>query len=247
MGKAAGQASGIWVSGYDISGSLNKASPGMGRDLTDVSCFQDDGKKWRPHFQRDSLAVSGFFESGADLIDEILGTLQFTEVNVAALIGGTAFGSVAYGATLFLNDYKLTSPTDGAVVLDAMFQPGGASDGILDQGIILLPKGTIPRTADSEGSGHDGLAATVSGAVAYLHVFECGADDDLVVTIEDDDNDGFTSANTLITFTAATGITSEKKTVAGAVQRHVRVAWNGVEPWSANFAVIFRRIADPIV
>jgi len=240
MTKAAAQASAIYVGGYDISGSLNKFDLPMGKELKDVTCFLDQGRKYIPLFQGDALNVGGFFDNGVGGVDAILAALQYTETEVCVLVGGTAFESVAYGATLFFNKYELSSQVDDAIVLSGSFQPGIEGAGVVDQGIVLQAKAT--KSVDGEGTGHDGLAASSDGAVAYLQVFACGADDDLVVVIEDDDNDGFLTPNTLITFTTANGITSERKAVTGAVQRYVRVTYNGVEPWSASFAVVFRRI-----
>ena len=80
-----------------------------------------------------------------------------------------------------------------------------------------------------------------SGAIAYLQVFACGGDDALIVKIQHDDVSNFATATDLITFTTANGITAERKTASGAVQRYIRVNWAGTPTYSATFAVVFKR------
>src|SRR5690606_42018820 len=83
--------------------------------------------------------------------------------------------------------------------------------------------GTEPTDSASVALG----AAGSTGAQAYLHVFSVTGTS-CTVSIEsssdDDDTDPFTS---LIDFPAATGKTSERKTVSGAVDRYLRIATSG--------------------
>ena len=86
------------------------------------------------------------------------------------------------------------------------------------------------------------LKLGTNGAIGYLQVFACGADDDLIVKIQHS-NDNFSGDTTdLITFTTATGLTSERKTVTGTIKRYARVLWSGTPTYSATFAVIFKRL-----
>ena len=241
MTKAAGKSSAIYIAGYDLSGSFNKASPTIGADLADVTGFQESGHRFLKVLNNDGLAFSGFFEAGEGEIDAILESLKTTECVICALIDGTAIGSIAYCADGQLQDnYQLTSPVDGVCTLEAAFKPGNGSQGKLEYGKVLQNKAT--KSADDQSSGRDDSSSSSDGAVAFLQVFACGADDDLIVKIQDDDNADFSSPNDLITFTTATGITSERKAVTGTVQRYVRVDWGGAEPWEASFAVVFIRL-----
>lgn len=241
MGKVSGVDSRIYIAGYDLSGSHNKISPAMSRELSDVSCFSDSGHRYMPLFQNDEFTLSGFWEGGAGEIDEVMQGLINQYATLWHCVDGEAVGDRAYCLYAVMGKYTINSPVNGIVLVDTNFK----GSGMIHDCTILAAKPTNPITVDGDGGvGLDGLAASASGAAAYLQVFECGADDNLIITIEDDDNDSFSSPNTLITFTTANGITDEIKEVTGAVQRHVRAVWNGSEPWSAKFAVAFHRIPD---
>lgn len=236
MAKVAGKDSAVYLGGYDLSGSFNKSEPAMARDLADVTCFGDSGHKYIPTIQNDALSISGFFEAGSGKVDEIMESLIASLTTLWHCIDGVAAGKIAYCAEGRIETYKLSTPVDGAIILNSDFK----ADGKFWRCLILEAK--AQKTTDGDGSGLDGGAESSDGAVAFLQVFECGADDNLVITIEDDDNANFDTPNTLITFTAANGITQEIKKVTGTVQQYVRATWNGVEPWQATFAVAFCRL-----
>jgi len=85
------------------------------------------------------------------------------------------------------------------------------------------------------------LDVTDDGAVGYLQVFACGADDALIVKVQDSDDSVFTSPHDLITFATANGVTAERKIATGDVKRYVRVNWAGTPTYSATFAICFKR------
>ena len=238
MSKVPGVNSRIYIAGYDLSGSYNKISPDMARELRDVTGFGDSGHKYFPLMQNDAFSLSGYYEGGAGEVDEVMQGLINQSQTLWHCVNGYAVGDRAYCLYAILEKYTINSPVLDIVLIDANFKGVGQ----MYDCTILAAKTAI--IADGESAGLDGAAATASGAVAFLQVFACGADDALIVTIEDDDNAGFLTPNTLITFTTAAGITDEKKEVTGAVQRYVRAVWNGSEPWAATFAVGFHRILD---
>jgi hypothetical protein len=127
-------------------------------------------------------------------------------------------------------------PVDGLIRVAGSFK----FEGLARTGIVLHAKATA--TQDANGTVVTDAAATTAGAEAYLHVFACTATN-LVVKVQTDTAAGFSSPTDLITFTAASAATSERKTVTGAVERYVRVSysatWGGA---SASFAVIWARL-----
>lgn len=78
--------------------------------------------------------------------------------------------------------------------------------------------------ATGNGTARDGLAATANGGVAHVHVTAFASLTSDTITIEHS-VDGSTSWATLVTFTAATGLTSERIVVAAGttVRRYLRV------------------------
>ena len=76
-----------------------------------------------------------------------------------------------------------------------------------------------------------------SGATGFLHVTQFSGTN-ATVTIQDSANDS--TFGTLVAFTAATGLTSEKVTVAGTVERYVRINLAGTFT-TITFVVSFAR------
>jgi len=106
------------------------------------------------------------------------------------------------GATV---DWSMTAQTTGQTDLNGT---------VLDDNVAV--------TATQNGSAIDGAAATSNGAVFHLHVtaFTGITSDD--VTIEDSAT-GSSGWATIATFTQATGLTSQRVAITGAVKQYVRV------------------------
>lgn len=96
-----------------------------------------------------------------------------------------------------------------------------AGDGI-DYGVSVEDYTAITTT--TTGTARDGAAATGNGGVAHLHVTAYSGLTSNTVTIEHS-VDGSTSWATLVTFTAATAVTSQRVVVAPGttVRRYLRV------------------------
>lgn len=91
------------------------------------------------------------------------------------------------------------------------------ADTPLVRGELGMPKGTQNSTQTGTGSQIGALSASQK-MYAAVHVFAtAGGSPTLDVTIESDDNSGFTSAVTRVTFTQATAATSEWQAVSGAI------------------------------
>ena len=147
-------------------------------------------------------------------------------------------GSVAYlmqGITL---NY---APVQGRVGELAMAQITGASSGVLVRGALIHPS-NVSRTASSVGTGRE-LGAVAAGKKMYaaLHVIAAsGTSPTLDVIVQSDDNSGFTTPTTRITFSQKTGIGYGWGSVAGAVtDTHWRISYTigGTGTPSFAFAV----------
>jgi len=239
MGLKAGKNARIHIAGYDISGKSNQFAVPMAVTYKDVTGFGMDGHTWFPLLKNDAFNFNAFYDD----ISETTGVqacLRALRGNTAAVISiqlGNTIEDEAIGGYGALQEvYGLDAPVGDMVTLRSAFKPEGGF--VLDY-MLAFPKAT--KTSDGSHTEIDGGAASADGGEAILQVFACGGDDALIVKIQDDDNDGFASPNDLITFTTANGITAERKTVSGAVQRYVRVNWAGTATYSASFAVIFKR------
>ena len=113
-----------------------------------------------------------------------------------------------------------------------------------DEARILHALAARTADGDTEATYYDGLAGSSAGGTGYLQVTALTLDgyDDLLVTIEDSTDHA--SWASLLSFTAATGITGERKAVSGTVDRYLAVSWEfegaGTSP-SATFMVGFGR------
>lgn len=133
-----------------------------------------------------------------------------------SVVVGTADGSTA----LLMNGITLQySPLTGNVGELAMGSNSAkTSSGPIARGLLLHPS-NVSRTSSSVGTGRQ-MGAVVAGKKIYaaLHVIaHTGTSETLDVKIQSDDNSGFTTATDRITFTQAVGVTSEFKSLAGAI------------------------------
>jgi hypothetical protein len=139
-----------------------------------------------------------------------------TAGTVKSICTNSADGSTAY----LLQSIPLSyTPVQGAVGDLAMGTiSGSSSTGPVVRGTLLHPSSTA-RTSSSTGTGRQ-LGAVAAGQSLYaaLHVISAsGTTPTLAVIVQSDDNAGFTTPTTRITFTTATGKTSQMSSVAGAI------------------------------
>jgi hypothetical protein len=238
MTLKAGVNGALYLSKYDLSGVVNKFEPSLSRPLLEGTCMGAAGRQWTPGLYEDSFTIDAFYDLPADIGTELAALRTATAVHVCSLCLGTAQGEKAIaGEGAWAEDLPIDIPVDGLIRVAGSFK----FEGLARTGIILHAK--AERSANGNGTGVDNTAQTTAGAEAYLHVFSCDVPD-LVITVQDDDNANFDSPATPITFTTVTGATSERKTVAGNIQRYARVTWAGT--WTgaktATFAVILARL-----
>jgi hypothetical protein len=128
---------------------------------------------------------------------------------------GSADGSPAY----LLKSIPLAyTPVSGAVGELAMGTlAGSSSTGPVVRGKLLHPS-NVSRTSSSTGTGRQ-LGAVAAGQSVYaaIHVISASGTPTLDVIVQSDDNAGFTTPTTRLTFTQATGKTSQIVSAAGAI------------------------------
>ena len=111
------------------------------------------------------------------------------------------------------------------------------TDGVVGYGVVIDPLTAI--TVDTNGTSVDNGAATSAGGIAHLHVTAfSGLTSNSVIVEHSTDNAAW---STLGTFTLATGLTSERITVAGTVNRYLRVRDDVTGTGSTTRFVAFAR------
>ena len=144
-------------------------------------------------------------------------TASAQALEARSIVLGSADGSTAY-----LGDSLTTSftPVEGEPGGLAMAQLAAVYSGKVARGVLLHP-GSASRTSSGTGTGRQlGAVSATQKMYAALHVLHAAgasADQSLTVIVQSDDNSGFTSPTTRISFTAATTVSEQFSSVDGAV------------------------------
>lgn len=147
----------------------------------------------------------------------------------------------ATGDPVALVNAHLTAIKKDSAIADVVkVSASTQSTGVTDWGVALEDFTAVTSTGN--GTARDLTAASSNGGVAHLHVSAFSGLTSDTVTIEHS-VDGSTSWATLVTFTAATGTTSQRVEVAAGstIRRYLRVVDTVVGTGSATRAVFFAR------
>tara|TARA_R110000822_G_scaffold21332_1_gene67666 strand:- start:102 stop:824 length:723 start_codon:yes stop_codon:yes gene_type:complete len=228
----------IFVDGYDITGTTNALAIEYGAELKDCTVLGNDSRVMKGGLKTVQLQASGFYDAAAN-DEHLYANLGVADTPVSVSAEGTTVGDVAYFFKACGGEL-VTGETIGEL---NKFSFGAASSGTLVKGVLANNS-----TETATGSGTGVQLGAVGGAqklYAVLHVIaSSGAGDQtLDVTIGSDDNAGFTSELTKLTFAQATTVvTSEMLEVSGAITDdyfRVNFAIGGTGSPSFTFAVFF--------
>ena len=231
----------IFLGGMDLSGDLNALALNYSAEMLDATGFGDDTRVKQGGLLGITCNAEGFVNTANSdpiLHDAIAASAE--PVTIGA--NGGAEGDAAY---MFMAAAAGYTP-GGAVGEHHKFsfdaEQGEAPDGTPPN----LIRGQIHQngveTVSGNSTGIDlGALADGSSMYATLHVYAASAGDSLDVTIESDDNAGFTSATERASFSLFSALGSEwlEPQIAGPItDTHWRVKWviGGSDP-SFTFAV----------
>lgn len=129
---------------------------------------------------------------------------------------GSADGSVTYFGRTLATSYTPIEGTVGELAMSKI--TAKTSTGPLVRGVRLFPPST-PVTATVNGTGRQlGALSATQTLYAAMHVLSRTGTLSMTLSIQSDDNAGFTTpTNRITSFTAATGRTYQWGSVAGAV------------------------------
>lgn len=240
MAKSSGMGHQLLLSGYVLSNDIQSLSrigggPNNPLDFTgiDVSAMERKGGLLDA-----VIDLTAFFNPAAARAHARLGALPRTE-QLVSYLAGTTLGDPAACLLAKQVNYDGTRGQDGSLMFNANNQ--GGSGYPLEWG-EQLTAGVRTDTEATNGSSIDYGASTALGGVGYLHV-TAFTGTSVAVTIEDSPDDSAWS--TLLTFTAATGITFERIETGATdtVDQYVRAITTGTFS-DAQFNVTFvRRLA----
>lgn len=230
---------GVFANAYDISNYLRNFQGERAAEELDSTTFQDTARSYVAGFEEGTLNLDGFYS--VDLVNLNTAEEIFkTGIGQSAVVTITPEGFTTLGNRALLQSavetrHSVESPANGLITTAASFR------GPLTHGVLLATKAA--RTSTAALTGVDELAATAFGGSGHLHIFaKSGTTPSITAKIQHStDNSAFTD---LITFAAATDLTSERVTLGATatVNRYVRAQFtiSGTTP-SFTFAIAFAR------
>ncbi len=226
MAKSAPFAQLFIVHGRNLSGDIGSFSELLQeRETLDVTPINKSAHERLIGLAGGAMDFDAFFNDASEQSFDSLKQLPSTDV-----IGLWAQSSTIQDNTFSLvskqENFALSRGAEGALGLQGrLASTGGFS---LEHG-RLLTAGIATHSSATTGSSVDKSAAGSNGFSAYLHIIDI-ASGTPTVTIEMDDNSGFTSTTQLIAFTAvADGAepTAEHKTTLTNPERYLRIVTTG--------------------
>lgn len=228
----------IWLDGYNFSGDHNQISLAYSADMVDDTVFGDTTRSRKGGAKNVQFTGNGFWDSGTDLIDPtVFGKVGANGQVLALSPDGGDEGEVGY----------FFKPTIGAYNLGASFGEMFAFQ-ITAETQHNLIRGTVMQngteTTSTDGTSRQlGAVGATQKLYAAMHVLSAsGASPTLDVLVRSDDNSGMTTPTTRVTFTQATGRTSQWATpVSGAItDTYWDISWTigGTSSPTFNFVVV---------
>lgn len=200
-------------------------------DMLDTTVLTDTSKQFIVGQNTSTLAASGHHD-----LAEFTDLTSFKSAAVTPFTyapSGWAVGSEAVLVNVLESDFETSAPISGTVDWSLSAQ----TSGLTDIGYSLADLAAV--TSDTNGTSHDGTAATTGGGVGHLHVPAFSGFSGVVVTIQDSADNSVWA--TIGTFTTVAGLTSERLEIAGTIRRYVRAAFDVTGTGSVTAQVSYAR------
>ena len=183
------------------------------------------------------LSQTGWCDDAAGSSVAALGGNETTsQVVCVAPAGGAAGAAVTGFEGAFGAEVERLVEKDGLAKLNCTYTVTGA----VEEGKVI--EALTAQTANGNSSSLDNSASSASGGSGYLQVTaKSGTSPTMAVKVQHSADDS--SFADLITFTTASDLTAERKTVSGTVNRYLRVnrVVGGSSSPSVTYMVAFSR------
>lgn len=228
----------ILFGSYNVTGDTKSVELTLSVADLDDSCFGSTAVQRLPGLEDASLSFSGSQDLTDNGQDETMWDAVGTSENVVSLVGEEGVGSKGWTFKNLETSYSIggehgsIAPFSASAVGQTVVIPGTEMHSPL-----------VARTATGTGTSQTlGAVSSVQRLYGALHVVEVsGTTPTLDVTVESDDDTGYPSAVTRITFTQATARTSQFTSVAGPItDTHYRVRYTigGTNPSFKFFVLV---------
>lgn len=208
---------------YDLSGDTSSISGiGSSQELLDVTTLEKSAMQRLAGLRDSTISVNGWFDSATSHNPfSPSGALPTADQNVTVTTG-TSRGDVAIAGAAKQANYDVERAANNALATSVQYE---ASDGYPFEWGVLLSDG--PAQTDSSATNStavDNGSASASGAYGILTLLSLGSGTVNIVVQTSSDNVTFAD---YLTFTAATGATSEIKRSSSSCARYARVKTSG--------------------
>lgn len=200
----------LWLDGIDATGNTNSLAVVARLNTNDITVLGNTNRVNGAGLYECSATAEGFYTAS---LDSLL-TADFGVENVPFSFADSATaGSVAYTFKSLMSSY---TPQSGSVGEELPFSLEAVCNTRLLRG-TLMEAGTV--TATGNGTGRQlGAVSSTQRLYAVLHVTAVsGTTPSMTVTVQRDDNSGFTTPATAVTFTAVNAVGSQWVEVAGPI------------------------------
>lgn len=208
----AGYKTRVLLGDVSLSPKLTDISLPHAVDMLEVTTFGDNGvKRFIPGLATSTVSMSGFLDDAV-----ITDQASWTSLD---LLTYAPFGLTVGSRVELVDTYRTTFETGTQVAGVASFDVSAQVDGYTDFGVSLSD--LTAYTSNTNGTTHDGTAATTTGGVAHLHVTAYSGLTNAVITVEDSAN--ASTWATIGTFSTVTAVTAQRLEIAGTIRRYTRI------------------------
>lgn len=224
-----GKDSKVFINNTDFSSYFNSVDVARTADVAESTTFGNASKTYITGNKDGTFTVTGFFDATADATLQPL--LGGADMVIAMGIDGLDATDGCSFAKGNINNYGVSSPVGDIVATSLDIQ---ADSGVYNGSV--LESATV--TATGGGTARDNTLSTGNGGGAFLIVSSASGTSPTLDAKITHSADNVTYAD-LVTFTQATGVTSEVKTVAKGttVNRYLKVQYT-VGGSTPSFSVI---------
>lgn len=234
MAFQAGKGSIVVGDSVGLTGYLNQYSAPRSQQAINTTTFGNDDEVFLPGLLSASLTVGGLFDASASASDPTFASMVDSQTTHLVTVGHGG-GAIGDGAILFngvCTQYGITGAHNDAVRLNVGFTGSAA----VRNGVML--HALEAETGTGNFSSVDQTASSSNGGIANLHVTAFSGTN---CTIKVQDSANNSTWADLITFSSVTGVTQQRATVTGTVDRYVRCIISAGTFSSVTFAVSFAR------
>ncbi len=214
----------LLVDGFDLTADQTEVQESAEAIFEETTGL---GVAWRAEkatgHQKCDLGIKGYYDDEAlRTVEALVPSIAATRVAMLAHAGNVLGRKFIGWQAALQGKMERVSSKGGITKLNTHFTGAGARD----EGVLVHILGAdTGSSGNTESTSVDNAASSAAGAVCHLQVtaVTLGGYDDVVITVrKSTDNISFSD---LVSFTAVTARTAERKTVAGTIPRYLATSY----------------------